>query len=82
MLDIQPIGNNQMCAAMSRLLRQQEDGIYFLCLVLMQKDRIEDSLHACSVAECSHGLRPSPHLLESCFNGVCCPHALFGIQGL
>jgi len=61
---------------MSRLLCQQENGIYFLCLVLMQKDRIEDSLHACSVTECPHRSRPSPHLLKSSFNVVCCPYTL------
>ena len=61
---------------MSRLMCQQEGGIHFPCLVLMYEDRIEDSVHAGSVAEYSHRSCPPPYLLESSFNMVGSPYHL------
>jgi hypothetical protein len=61
---------------MSRLLCQQENGIRFICLVLVHKYRIKDSVHTRSVAEYPHGPCPPSHLFESPFDMVRRPYAL------
>ncbi len=61
---------------MSRPMCQQEDGIHFLCFVLVHEDCIENPIHTGPVAEYAHRSRPPSYFSESSLDKVRGPYTL------
>jgi hypothetical protein len=59
---------------------QHEDGIHILRLILVHKDCVEDSIHACPVTEYAHRPCPPSYFFEPSFNVVRSAYAFAGYR--